>query len=386
VRVGAEPVRRIAGQPRLTHEGDAGAQMICEIGAKDLEVERTGALDAGMGMGVDEPRQQPALTDELGIGHRVGRPPIAVGIQIDNLAVGQGATSNSQNSHQAKLGDACPLVDGQRRRITGCQLPPARRNVTNMVFDAAQVEQFITDGAVKLTGAFPSEVADECRALLWQATECAEHDPSTWTRPVIRIDYRDDAPFVAAAATPRLRAAFDQLAGPGRWTARRNLGTFPIRFPSPDDPGDAGWHIEASGYGADGRGRVDLASHARVLLMLFLFSEVGPDDAPTRVRLGSHRPAGALLAEAGPHGADFAEIAGRLVGPTAGLPEVAATGQPGDVWLCHPFLVHAAQPHHGTRPRFMAQPPLPGTGAIDPYRPAHLRSPVEEAVARALII
>jgi hypothetical protein len=35
-----------------------------------------------------------------------------------------------------------------------------------------------------------------------------------------------------------------------------------------------------------------------------------------------------------------------------------ATGLPGDVYLCHPFLVHAAQPHHGTRPRFMAQPPL----------------------------
>jgi hypothetical protein len=28
------------------------------------------------------------------------------------------------------------------------------------------------------------------------------------------------------------------------------------------------------------------------------------------------------------------------------------------VYLCHPFLVHAAQPHHGDRPRFMGQPPL----------------------------
>jgi len=35
-----------------------------------------------------------------------------------------------------------------------------------------------------------------------------------------------------------------------------------------------------------------------------------------------------------------------------------ATGKAGTVYLCHPFLVHAAQPHHGTEPRFLAQPPL----------------------------
>ncbi|WP_421825467.1 hypothetical protein [Larkinella sp.] len=28
------------------------------------------------------------------------------------------------------------------------------------------------------------------------------------------------------------------------------------------------------------------------------------------------------------------------------------------VYLCHPFLAHAAQPHHGREPRFLAQPPL----------------------------
>ena len=252
-----------------------------------------------------------------------------------------------------------------------------------MTFDEAQVAQFVRDGAIKLPAAFPRSVADECRSLLWESTGCDEDDPSTWTRSVIRIDYRDDPPFAAAAATPRLCAAFDQLAGPGRWAARRNLGTFPIRFPSVDDPGDAGWHIEASGYDKDGRPRVDLASRGRVLLRLFLFSEVGPDDAPTRVRLGSHRDAAALLAEAGSDGADFFEFAGRL-DATAQLPEIAATGEPGDVWLCHPFIVHAAQPHRGTRPKLMAQPPLPGTSDIDPYRSHDQLSPVEQAVATGI--
>lgn len=39
-------------------------------------------------------------------------------------------------------------------------------------------------------------------------------------------------------------------------------------------------------------------------------------------------------------------------------PEALATGEAGTVYLCHPFLVQAAQRHQGTTPRFMAQPPL----------------------------
>ena len=34
-----------------------------------------------------------------------------------------------------------------------------------------------------------------------------------------------------------------------------------------------------------------------------------------------------------------------------------ATGRAGDVYLCHPFIVHTATwPHRGTTPRMMAQP------------------------------
>ena len=39
--------------------------------------------------------------------------------------------------------------------------------------------------------------------------------------------------------------------------------------------------------------------------------------------------------------------------------EVAlAIGAAGTVYLCHPFLVHAAQIHRGESPRIMSQPPL----------------------------
>ena len=42
---------------------------------------------------------------------------------------------------------------------------------------------------------------------------------------------------------------------------------------------------------------------------------------------------------------------------SAHRPTALATGRAGDVFLCHPFLVHAASwPHRGHLPRMIAQP------------------------------
>jgi hypothetical protein len=110
-----------------------------------------------------------------------------------------------------------------------------------------ELDRFVRDGAVLLKGAFSSELAVECRRRLWAATGCDEHDPTTWTRPVIRIEYRADAPFAAAVNTARLRAAFDQLAGPGRWLPRSTLGTSPNRSDPSGRPAVAGRRGRASG-------------------------------------------------------------------------------------------------------------------------------------------
>ena len=70
------------------------------------------------------------------------------------------------------------------------------------------------------------------------------------------------------------------------------MGTFPVRFPSAADPGDAGWHIDAS-FGTDTPDflswRANVHSRGRALLMLFLFSDVGERDAPTRSVSGHTR-------------------------------------------------------------------------------------------------
>ncbi len=249
----------------------------------------------------------------------------------------------------------------------------------------AQIEQFITDGFVRIDEAFPRTLADAARSILWQETGCLPDDPTTWTRPVIRLGMFTQPPFVAAANTPRLHAAFDQLVGEGRWRRPGAMGTFPVRFPSPDDPGDTGWHIDVS-FGTDAADfmswRANIHSKGRALLLLFLFSDVAERDAPTRIIAGSHADVARQLAPAGEAGLTLRELAADGFAGSADRPVVTATGEAGTVYLCHPFVVHAAQPHHGTCPRFLAQPPLLPQ---DPdNRPGAALSPVEEATARAL--
>ncbi|MEU1784674.1 phytanoyl-CoA dioxygenase family protein [Streptomyces sparsogenes] len=250
-------------------------------------------------------------------------------------------------------------------------------------------ERFVQDGFVVLREAFPREVAAECRDILWRDTGCDPHDPATWTRPVVRLGGYAQEPFRRAATMPRLHAAFDTLVGPGRWEPLQGLGTVPVRFPHPDPPGDDGWHIEGS-YTRDGESwppYVNVRSSGRTLLLLFLFSDVSEDDAPTRIRVGSHLAAPARLRPAGEEGLSFLDVAGTgLFDATADLPQALATGRAGDVFVCHPFLVHAAQPHRGTEPRFMAQPPLyPAPGQpIRLEREDGDYSPVERAIRRGL--
>ncbi|WAS92421.1 phytanoyl-CoA dioxygenase [Nannocystis punicea] len=251
----------------------------------------------------------------------------------------------------------------------------------------ADIENFIRDGFVRIDHAFPREVADEARAILWRDTGCDPDDPATWTRPVIRLGQYGQPPFVAAANTAALRDAFDKLVGRDRWWPQRALGTFPVRFPSPVDPGDAGWHVDVS-FGTEHpdfmEWRVNVSSQGRALLMLFLLSDVGDDDAPTRIRIGSHLAIARQLAPAGEAGLSLRELAADGFAGSAHLPEALATGEAGAVYLCHPFLVHSAQPHRGTRPRFLAQPPLLAREPFQLERADGRYVPVETAIRRAL--
>jgi Phytanoyl-CoA dioxygenase (PhyH) len=229
------------------------------------------------------------------------------------------------------------------------------------VLDDAAVSAFAEDGFVRLEHAFSRELAHAGRAVLWRLSGCDPSDASTWRQPMVRIGGLGDPAFREAANTPRLRAALDQLFGAERYQPLQGLGPFPIRFPSQADPGDTGWHVDACLPGDEPADfpshRVNAGSSGRVALLWFLFSDVCERAAPTRIRVGSQREVARVLAPFGERGLSRMELAQRLESTTS-CPVAHATGDAGTVYICHPLLVHAAQPHRGWTPRFLAQPPL----------------------------
>ena len=257
------------------------------------------------------------------------------------------------------------------------------------ILDTQQIDQFIHQGFVRIDNAFPTTLAQESAEILWQDTGCYPNDNATWTKPVVRLGMYTQAPFILAANQPVLHNAFNQLVGAGNWIPCQSMGTFPVRFPSAGDPGDTGWHVDASFPGANPMNyfdwRVNIKSKGRGLLMLFLFSDLSKNDAPTRLRVGSHLDVARLLAPAGDQGLSFMELA-TAINEMPEREDALATGKAGTVYLCHPFIAHAAQAHRGTQPRFLAQPPLLLRNELMIENAERPYYPVEEAIRMALRI
>ncbi len=250
-----------------------------------------------------------------------------------------------------------------------------------------EIEQFVANGFVRVPQAVPVDVLGDCQGQLRLSLLDAGVDirePANWIHPVVRFWCPETPAFASAGSQPRLWQIYEQLLGPGRHVERRAVGgSVAVRFPSPTDPGDAGWHIDGS-FEMDGGWGVNVHSKDRGLLCLFLFSDIGIDDAPTELKIGSHLLVPTTLAPMGEAGGSYDVKQTEAFPAIAQLPSAFATGQAGDVYVCHPFLVHRATwPHRGSSPRFLAQP---GIGIHEPFEltgTGHV-FPVERAIITGL--
>lgn len=250
------------------------------------------------------------------------------------------------------------------------------------VLTLSEIEQFMERGYVRITKAFSPRIAERCRELAHTAMDIPTSPP--WPGPVTR-GLVDGEPFTQAANANRLLDAVGQLLDGEAWQPRPNLGLLVVRFPSSVDPGDAGWHIDGSFQGPSTEGPsswyVNYRSKGRGLLLLCLLSDIGVDDAPTRILEGSHHEMPRRLRPFGESGA----LAQAVPLPDTHEQTALATGQAGDVFLCHPFLVHAASwPHRGTEPRIIAQPSIALDGSLRINSAEYQLSPVARVVHRAL--
>ncbi len=213
----------------------------------------------------------------------------------------------------------------------------------------AQREQFVTQGYIVLRGAFSRE-----DSLAWVHAECAHagfdlDDPATWTKPYTRIptERREPLETYAPAAW---EAACELMGGAERVAGKAGINLFalnltegadrPFDEPSPVSPGwhKDGWHF-----------RHFLDSYDQGLLGIPLMTDVLPHGGATFIAAGSVGPVARYLAQR-PEGVlpeDF-PVQELL---SDGCEFLEATGEAGDFYLLHPYLLHAVSQNVLRRPR-----------------------------------
>ncbi len=309
------------------------------------------------------------------------------------------------------------------------------------VISADDIERFLNVGYVKVPQAFPAATATAAQDFLWDKLRergIERGDTATWRNPMEFIAENFNTPPFDACATRRLSDACADLVGDGRWVAQQEIGWWgwwPVNFAvGADQPWDVPcdeWHYDTP----DGKTVVD--SHGQGLLVICLFSEIKPRGGGTLVVDGSHRVVSRWFRDHPclPQSAGMAQLAAShpylrdlvAVGqPRTALPvtdtsndrgrhgrpvrvEGAATtprierfmgqdwsdgtdvlrvseitGSPGDVFLCHPFMIHSPSFNHSGVPRFMCNRKAPLSEPLRFERADGDYSPLEESIRRAI--
>ena len=264
---------------------------------------------------------------------------------------------------------------------------------------------FVDKGYVVVHGSFSETFAAEVCQGAWDEMAAEhgvdEHDPETWSKPFMgpgRIGYirtkgterrlvlKSDAPRAFEAQADAVGGA-DRLPGGGQSLAWRDAAIGNLGRPggpewSPPGPRQAGWHKDGWHF------RHFLNSPEQGLLTVPIYSNIRPKSGGTFIASDSIRPVAEFLAEhpAGLH-PDSVQGSGYLI---PGLIEQCTefeelTGEPGDMVLLHPFMLHRVSVNPSRRPRFIANMALVLTEPMQFSRPAgETYSLVELAVLKAL--
>jgi hypothetical protein len=254
------------------------------------------------------------------------------------------------------------------------------------VLTAGDIEHFVSKGYVRVRECFTPAAAAEYSQHIWTRLGYAPDDPSTWERDAIHMASHHD--IDASVFAPRAWRAACQLVGgaeristaeTSQWTDGFivNLSQGADQPWAPASSASPGWHIDGSWF------RHFLDSPEQGLLFVVLWSEVVHRGGPTVAATDSIGPVARYLA-AHPEGLlpgtiPYMEIA------EESSEFVEATGEIGDVYLLHPFVLHTRSQNALRRPRFITNATL---RLAEPMRfdrpdPAE-HSPVERAVLRAL--
>jgi hypothetical protein len=246
----------------------------------------------------------------------------------------------------------------------------------------AQWEQFVTEGYIVLRGVFSRE-----DALAWVAAECALagynlNDSATWKKPYVRIP-TERHELLATFAPAAWEAACDLMGGIERIVTGTSISLFAVNLaegadqpfapPTPDSPG---WHKDGWQF------RHFLDSYEQGLLGIPLLTDVLPQGGATFIAAGSVGPVARYLAEH-PEGVLPDDFPTRDL-LSEGCTFLEATGEAGDFYLLHPFLLHAVSQNILRRPRAISNILFELREPMLLDRPDGDYSPVEAAILHGL--
>lgn len=245
------------------------------------------------------------------------------------------------------------------------------------------VDHFLRKGYVKLEGAFPREVADQWSRDCFERLGYRMDDRSTWAEARIHmggsnfVQVKEFAPRVYDAMCDLLGGE-ERIGQPVRWSDHFivNLGIRADEPWEPAGPSTPGWHKDGDFF------RHFLDSPEQGLLVFVNWTDVVHQGGPTYVATDSVPVVAKFLAEHPegvlPNEFDFKG----LVSQCREFEE--ATGKAGDVFLLHPYVLHAASQNPLRLIRIITNPPVHLNEPMRFDRPDGDYSPVERAVLRGL--
>jgi hypothetical protein len=243
-----------------------------------------------------------------------------------------------------------------------------------------QSDQFLRTGMLRAPGLVPPAAVNAMTDRLWDELErrwrILRDRPETWIAgSPTHLQGPKRAGAFAAMASPGLRALLDEMYAGRGWTGPSHWGQALVTFPGP-----AGWTVPHAAWHIDLAYWEDLAPWPGSLRIFVLLAPLAPGGGGTVYVSGSHRLAMRVaegderpLRTAGLKDAvslrspwlealrsaasDDDRIARFMrTGATVDgieLRVVEMTGEPGDVFLMHPGVLHAAAPNASRTPRLM---------------------------------
>lgn len=258
-----------------------------------------------------------------------------------------------------------------------------------------QLEEFDRLGVLRVPGLIARADADAMCARVWKALEhefgVRRHDPRTWSaQRITGMHMLGKSEKFAEIGSPAVGAILDQLLGRGNWQAPDRWASLLVTFPESRER----WELPYQTWHLD----YPVAPQMRGLFAVRIFTVAAPlgtQGGGTLMAAGSHRLFQGIAAREGSRRLQSADAKKLLIreypwfkalcskdgkldrvrrfmsAPSQvdgiDVRVVEMTGDPGDAYLMHPWMLHNLSPNCLQVPRIVLNTTVYRSGVLESY-------------------